>query len=729
MTLKWKKPDDKSNERSLNPAVTFRTEAVSRIIANDLGIREDDIWWLVLIDPAIKPAGTSGNKEDEVYSINEIYLMATEAGFAEDVAVPPVYERNFRSDPAPGPISLYARRTYIRAANTPDNKSGIKWLEVGGAFRQDELTIQDEPFSPSETEKVPVEDGTVVMAVIDSGMAVGHELFRETDGGMPTSRMAYYWNMDGSAVDTAPLPPGSIEPTWIGNGWTAVGLTHCLRENMHQGLLDDAGFYAAIGTTDWGRRKHTPVAHRQSHGTHVMGLCAGYPSNDQVLCGLPGKRPIIAVNLRAVDVRDPSGNLFVFWLEQALVYIIDRYKRFVIGDGPDKGKHPPLVINFSFGNFAGPHDGTSLIERQIDAALQQARNLNVNSQFVLPAGNGNQSRCHARIELTSCTPSQSLPWQVQPADRSVSAVQLWLDDGVHNDTVTLKIKGPGGLGEVDLSSAGIFDLALLTDDSNKIVGVAFYLSPLLTDFDRGYFGVYLFATDSPEDVGPFAPAGVWDLTVEADVKKGTIGAHFWIERDETLPGFFEFGRQSYFNEADYARFYEPGVDANALDDRLIGAPLNYDPANSPALVRRTGTLSGFAGGEDAILVAGFVEASDPKASPMALYSSTGFELDGSNVYPDTSARSDDSPLMRGVLSAGSASGSFVALDGTSVSAPQVARWVADQLAQGDPGGPVAVALASEAMDPTDPSNTRKPPPERTGCGRMLDLPRLFGQKR
>lgn len=41
--------------------------------------------------------------------------------------------------------------------------------------------------------------------------------------------------------------------------------------------------------------------------------------------------------------------------------------------------------------------------------------------------------------------------------------------------------------------------------------------------------------------------------------------------------------------------------------------------------------------------------------------------------PDLAARGDDSFVLRGVLSAGSRSGSWVRLAGTSVAAPQVAR--------------------------------------------------------
>jgi subtilisin family serine protease len=205
--------------------------------------------------------------------------------------------------------------------------------------------------------------------------------------------------------------------------------------------------------------------------------------------------------------------------------------------------------------------------------------------------------------------------------------------------------------------------------------------------------------------------------------------HAWIERDETLPGFSEFGRQSYFDDPLYARFYEPGVDANALDSRLIGGRLGYDPLNGAALVQRAGTLNGFAGGKGPIVIGGFVKAPLPQNSPMALYSSTGLKRDGVDTFPDASARSDDSGVRQGVLSAGSASGSFVPMNGTSVSAPQVARLVANELASGNAAGPTEISIIAENVENTFPVNPKKPPAIRSGGGRLLELKDLFGPGR
>jgi hypothetical protein len=732
MTLQWTKIEYNAEETILSPAADFRINVVSRLIAKELRVAEDAIWWSVLIDPATRPGG--GN----AYTISQIYELAKEFGLGDDPSaflnIPPEYSEAFRTETPPGPVEFYARKEYINAVNKTGERvgeTGINWLEVGPAYREHDLVLQSEPFSPATNDKIGVPEGSVVMAIIDNGMAVGHELFRASDGsGDPVSRVEFYWNMDGSGVDTAASQAKKwTEPTSSGNGWTKLGLSKRLKQNMHAGLLDDPAFYASIGATDWATRAHTPVARRLSHGTHVMGLCAGYSTDKAPAKQLASKRPIIAVNLRAQEVEDPSGMMLLFSLPKALDYILERYKRFEIQGQP--GKRPPLVINFSFGNFAGPHDGTSLIERYIEAALKIAKPLNSNCQFVLPAGNGNQSRSHAKIKLTDAEPGKTLNWRVQPGDKSSSAVQIWLDDEFVRPDATLTIQGPGGLNPLTLNAKTLFDGGELKDSAGQKVGFAYYLSSSIPIFKRSFFHVILYATSHPLDVGPFAPSGLWELTLEAKADAGDVGMHAWIERDETLPGYSEFGRQSYFDDPHYARFYEPGVDAYKLDRRLIGGPLGYDPLNSTALVRRKGTLNGFAGGDSAIVVGGYVQAPEFKDSPMALYSSTGLMRKGVKAYPDAAARSDDSKVMQGVLSAGSASGSFVAMNGTSVSAPQVARLVASVLMDGNPADPGDVEFIADEQDPTIPiiANPRKPPEMRTGGGRLPEFRYLFGHTR
>jgi hypothetical protein len=93
--------------------------------------------------------------------------------------------------------------------------------------------------------------------------------------------------------------------------------------------------------------------------------------------------------------------------------------------------------------------------------------------------------------------------------------------------------------------------------------------------------------------------------------------------------------------------------------------------------------------------------------------------------PDILLVSDDSKVHAGVIAAGARSGSFVAISGTSVAAPQIARWVANEIAAGRPGrrdDAIAEAELEEASIPKPPAPPL--PPERGGHGRA---PRISTQ--
>ncbi len=143
-----------------------------------------------------------------------------------------------------------------------------------------------------------------------------------------------------------------------------------------------------------------------------------------------------------------------------------------------------------------------------------------------------------------------------------------------------------------------------------------------------------------------APSGVWKIEIENVALTETDRVQVWIRRDETLPGFPALGRQSYFDNDDYQRFDS------------FGAPLPIDPPGSDCLVKRRGTISGFACGEFPAVLAGYVETRNDLAGYSAAgpvttaFNATGPTRNG----PDAAAVSDDTPVLRGILSADHAAG-------------------------------------------------------------------------
>lgn len=164
-----------------------------------------------------------------------------------------------------------------------------------------------------------------------------------------------------------------------------------------------------------------PAAMRVSHGTHVMGLATGYQPGTK-----DNTRPIICVQLPTDLTMDVSGAQILPALGRAIDFIKIHAERFRLDT--NHGKRIPLVVNFSFGNFAGPHDGTGLIEAKIDHELHSTTQREI--QVALPAGNGNLARTHAEItftdEDTGNVRPASLDWRIQPDDRSASYVEIWM---------------------------------------------------------------------------------------------------------------------------------------------------------------------------------------------------------------------------------------------------------------------------------------------------------------
>ena len=149
--------------------------------------------------------------------------------------------------------------------------------------------------------------------------------------------------------------------------------------------------------------------------------------------------------------------------------------------------------------------------------------------------------------------------------------------------------------------------------------------------------------------------------------------HAWVQRDDLLYGFPIRGRQAYFNNDCYVRFDSEGRD-NETDD----------PA---CVVQRGSTINAIATGQYPVVIGGYLR----KEKVAAKYSSSGpvyftGTVNPNPCRPDVMFVSEDSRVHTGVLAAGSRSGSAVAMGGTSVAAPQVARLIADDLAASGVGG-------------------------------------------
>jgi len=365
-----------------------------------------------------------------------------------------------------------------------------------------------------------------------------------------------------------------------------------------------------------------------------------------------------------------------------------------------------VVVNLSYGRLAGPHDGTLDLELAIDAIVSNCAKAGISLRVVLPAGNSYISRCHARVAFQPKVKKISLLWRILPDDRTPSYLEMWLPPrqvGSYGNRIEVTITSPTG------QSRSISEVSGPTDWTvgNLTYATAKYKVRPISN--RGMILVAVAPTTNLDPADPLAPAGIWTVSIKnTGLAKGD-NIQAWIQRDDSPYGYPLRGRQSYFDHPCYVRKDHAGRD-NEVDDTTCA-------------VRRESTINGIATGRHPVVVGGYIR----REKVAAKYSAAGAAIPPGPTprHPDAMAVSDDSRVHSGVLAAGSRSGSVVPLGGTSVAAPQVARWIADQLAGVGTGDRIAVQNQA-GLDEAGFGAVPDPPPlERRGSGRM-ELPSATG---
>ncbi|MEM7497732.1 MAG: hypothetical protein AAF371_07040 [Pseudomonadota bacterium] len=515
----------------------------------------------------------------------------------------------------------------------------------------------------------------VITGVIDHGINIAHERFRNADYG---PRIDFAWNMGGvaSAAGGAPAVP-------FGREWTGPEIA----EALDAAGGDEARALRLLDLVDFRRAGRDPLSNRVSHGTHVLDLAAGAAPDDADAIS----NRIIAVDLPERVIGDTSGGLIGLSFVQALDYILRRARTVAAG----LGRAVPVVLNFSLSRAGGPEGGGHIVARAIEDLIAAHKaaiatmGLPVSApeedgsarvEIVLPSGNRRQARGHASTDrLEAGAASLAVPWRLQPGDKTASYLEFWLPADATE--VRLRVSAPGAEGETVRLTLDAPQS--LEPEAAGVVGTprgrgGAIARASLDDREAGALRVFLAL--APTDAGLSgrrpAPAGLWQVRLEATLPSGgPIDAH--VLRDDTALGFAPRGRQSYFDAADYERY---GADGGVRD---------RDP-EVPGPVRRDGAFNGLATGASPVVISGYRrrEATDRPGRPgdwPAYYS--GAPARGATRALTAAAPCDRSRTLSGILAAGTMSGSCIAMNGTSVAAPQFARAIAVALAAGQvPGG-------------------------------------------
>jgi hypothetical protein len=465
-----------------------------------------------------------------------------------------------------------------------------------------------------------------VLAVIDDGLPIVHPALLDAAG---HPKCLALWDPDGtspSGVDDGRLLTDAGIAATIGAHPAPVGTPR-----------DDAAVCDALALPRLRRR--------WTHGSAVLGLAALGRKGD----GGPVP-PFIGVHLPRRTSDDTSGLSLGVHVLDALHFVLGQAETSATRASQAPG---PVVVNLSFGRFAGAHDGSGLLSSAIDELISLRNAAGLPLAVVLPAGNGNLSRGHARGTLAPQA-LHTLTWRIQPDDRTPSFVELWPTDDAapgHADfsALSVTLRSPDGrvCGPVAADRQ-----AVMRDAAGRTVASVIHLSRSAAGADPMVL-VALAPSFSFDAATPTAPAGRWSIDLRNDGAHAMpIGA--WIQRDDRFAGSRLGGRQSYFEDAAYLRF-----------DRR-GRPLDADPTGTTAWVSRAETINPIATGRYPVVV-GARNAVTGRASPYSAASRSR--------PPQITAIADDSPVSPGIATHGTRAGTWVRASGTSLAAPQVARWL------------------------------------------------------
>ena len=578
------------------------------------------------------------------------------------------------------------------------NIAGVKRLQSGFQRPGYDCPAPSEIYVPPILMPSPPSTATpaVVLGVVEDACPFGHAATLQDD---QSTRIVSLWDQSNVAPPQAPWTCPATFP--YGQQLTREALNGLLAQFRLDDDIDEEAMYA-------NPHVYMPdLMRRSSHGAAVIDLLAG---NTPLLgVGTPDdgtpapltagqlaadellrKAPIVVVRLPREQTMISSGR----WLAVNAVDALHRIMGEARGLGaPSPAPPPPLVVNVSYGAIAGSHDGTSMIESAVDELCDGYENMAV----VVAAGNahGTVHDCdalgpaavlaggvHATHDLP---PGKAVILTLQlPADKPFETyVEIWFSDPAKQpgadqwlaqDEVAVTVAGPDGVIRCGVLPG--MACYMPANGAQTVAGLVF-VKKASQSLHRSMALLVLAATRLHADFVN-ATAGRWTITLVNLRQPGSAGARdlsvqAWVERDDTTFGI----------------------------DRPQSARLVPNDDGAAGHLNDQNIFSTLAGGQCTLSAGALLQPRDELGhSAASAYTAAGPAVDKG---PTMSAVADAGFALSGIRVAGSRSGMVLRANGTSMAAPQVARYVALRLASGEKLAQIRQSL------PPGPRDARRGP--------------------
>lgn len=512
----------------------------------------------------------------------------------------------------------------------------------------------------------PLSPGSSIVAIIDDGIPFAHERLRTAEG---TTRVAWTW-LQGAPV--ARRPDETASDLAFGRELDRREINALMEGATRGGRIDEDEVYRNAGFQDFARSDVQSTGFRATHGASVADIAAGAEP------GALDDVHVLAVSLPSSVIRDTSGAFVAFYIVFAIKAIFDRVEQMIDQTRDalqDQSFDAPVIVNISYGLTAGPKDGTGLVERFIEDRLSRRAANRPPILFTLPAGNHRLTRTRARLERPA-RGAGGLRWRLLPDDTTPSFLEIRgqpRDARPVSPSLTLQVAQPNASTPVAATAPAQFGVFANLTSGDDIIGRAYFVwepADLRAPDGRGREAMVLVLRPTlpakPKD--PFAHPGDWLVRpVATGADLASFPLDLFVQRDDTIPGYRNGGRQSRFDDTAYQLF-----DAS-------GRVVETDQGSASAILR-SGTLNAL-GSSASVHVVGAAVPNEPINKTLG-FSGIGFSFgDPPNFRrgPDFLAITEESPVLRRVLTTGTLSGSHTAVTGTSFAAPRLARAFAEGL--------------------------------------------------
>lgn len=419
------------------------------------------------MDPALRELLGSGRRRDSVEAILRLHPGAK------------VPEKWVRPVTRFGDIlTVRLRRGDIFQVWSHPSVKSLKAARVFGQSRETPPTPEVFSRTRAPTRQAhPRHRGQgVVLGVIDWGFDIAHPAFRDAAG---QSRVLALWDQREPSRGVQPKPYG------YGRVITRREIDRALTTSRPYERLD-----YHPGDADRGRG---------AHGTHVADIAGGSPRSDGE-GGLAPEADLVFVHLSAARL----GGLSDLGNSARIIEAVDFIRRLSRGRG--------CVINMSLGRQGGAKNGTSLVERALDAFVTERDD----AAIVQSAGNYFLANCHAAGVLPPGH-MRWIGWDISRHDPTDNEMEIFYSA---RDRMRVSLRPPGQ----EAITVPLGDTRSLRDVFGREIARVYHRALEPNSGDH-HCDIFVYAN---------APGGRWTVEISADVV--TDGRYdVWIERDGSGP--------------------------------------------------------------------------------------------------------------------------------------------------------------------------------------------------